>query len=127
MASGPFPNRGARRDPGTIGHVAPPGGKGQVTEVGGPVVYPLTDCKEPTYFTAKWKDIEFVCEATADEIGRRGQLYEYPLSEDVGFKDLGRKARRFQVEGYLVGSKQVALSLRMAAAAESREPGHLIH
>lgn len=87
----------------------------------------MTDCDVPTYRTASFKGREFNCETTGDEVGRRGHLYEYPLSEDVGFKDLGRKARRFRVEGYLIGSDQVAKTVAMANAAESKEPGQLIH
>jgi len=87
----------------------------------------MVDCKEPTYRSAKFKGVEFHCESTGDEFGRRGHLYEYPLSEDVGFKDLGRKARRFKVEGYLIGTDQIEKTKKMADAAESKEPGTLIH
>jgi len=81
----------------------------------------------PTYLPASWKGIPFVCTETDDEFGRRGHLYEYPLSERVAWKDLGRKARRFKVTGYLIGGDQIAQTGAMAAAAESPEPGILIH
>lgn len=87
----------------------------------------MVDCAEPTYLPASWKGVPFNVEQSADEFGRRGDLYEYPLSEDVGYKDLGRKARRFRIQGYLIGSAQVALTNAMARAAESREPGMLVH
>src|SRR5262245_52975871 len=85
------------------------------------------DCKVPTYQRATWKGVPFEVESSADEFGRRGDLYEYPLSEDTAFKDLGRKARRFRVEGYLIGAEQVSLTQRMQRAAESPEPGTLVH
>src|SRR5262252_2878952 len=81
----------------------------------------------PTYLRASWKGVPFVCEESSDEFGRRGHLYEYPLSDRIGYKDLGRKARKFKVRGYLIGGDQVAQTRAMAAAAESPEPGMLIH
>jgi len=81
----------------------------------------------PTYQRASWKGVPFICEETSDEFGRRGHLYEYPLSDRIGYKDLGRKARRFSVTGYLIGGDQVAQTRAMASAAESPEPGILIH
>jgi len=84
-------------------------------------------CEIPTYRDASWKGVPFLCETTDDEFGRRGDQYEYPLSEDTGYKDLGRKIRRFKVTGYLIGSDQVDQSARMARAAESPQPGTLVH
>jgi prophage DNA circulation protein len=87
----------------------------------------VTDCIAPVYLDASWKGVPFFVENSADEFGRRGDLYEYPLSDDIGYKDLGRKARRFKVEGYLIGTDQVGLTQEMASAAESPEPGTLDH
>ena len=87
----------------------------------------MVDCGVPTYLPASWKGVPFHCDSTSDEFGRRGDLYEYPLSNTPGYKDLGRKARHFKVEGYLIGSDQVALTQAMVAAAESDEPGMLVH
>jgi len=86
-----------------------------------------TDCLVPVFVEASWKGVPFHVEESSDDFGRRGDLYEYPLSEQTGYKDLGRKARRFNVEGYLIGGNQVALTVAMAAAAESPEPGMLMH
>lgn len=81
----------------------------------------------PTYQPASWKGVPFFCTETDDEFGRRHHLYEYPLSERVAVKDMGRKARKFAVVGYLIGGDQVTQTQAMAAAAESPEPGVLIH
>ena len=86
-----------------------------------------TDCGVPTYLPASFKGMPFNVESSSDEFGRRGDLYEYPLSEETGYKDLGRKARRFRVQGYLVGASQVAQTVAMATVAQSPEPGILIH
>src|SRR5262245_20532788 len=87
----------------------------------------MVDCIEPFYLPASWKGVPFSVESSSDQFGRRGDSYEYPLSNDVGYKDLGRKARRFKVEGYLIGSDQVLKTNLMKFAAESSEPGLLVH
>lgn len=85
------------------------------------------DCAIPHYLAASWKGVPFHVDSSSDEFGRRGAQYEYPLSEENGYKDLGRKIRRFKVEGYLIGADQVAMTVAMAFAAESPEPGMLTH
>lgn len=85
------------------------------------------DCLLPVYLDASWKGMPFQVDSSDDAFGRRGHVYEYPLGEETGYKDLGRKARRFKVEGYLIGGDQVAQTNAMAFAAESPEPGILMH
>ena len=85
------------------------------------------DCLIPVYLDASWKGVPFVVLTSSDEFGRRGDQYEYPLSEDTAYKDLGRKIRKFRIEGYLIGGDQVEKSVRMARAAESPGPGTLVH
>src|SRR5262245_53435312 len=75
----------------------------------------------PTYERAPCKRVPFNREETSDESGRRRHLYEYPLSDRIGYKDLGRKARSFSVTAYLNGGDQVAQTRAMAPAAESPE------
>lgn len=86
-----------------------------------------TDCQVPTYYVASWKGIEFYVDTTSDELGRRGDVYEYPLSDWIGYKDLGRRARRFKAEGYLIGTDQVQKSRAIRDAADSPEPGTYVH
>ena len=85
------------------------------------------DCLIPVYLPASWKGIPFQVDSSSDKFGRRGEVYEYPLSNQTGYKDLGRKARRFGVEGYLIGGDQIDQTVAMAKAAESAEPGTLVH
>ena len=87
----------------------------------------MADCGNPTYLDASWKGMPFYVDSSSDTFGRRGQSYEYPLGEQVAYKDLGRKARKFSVEGYLIGSDQVGQSNAMVMLAESPEPGMLVH
>src|SRR5215475_9877075 len=85
------------------------------------------DCDAPTYASAQgsylhasYNGVEFFVETSSDEFGRRGDLYEYPLSDDTGYKDLGRKARRFKVEGYLIGADQVEKTRRIVDTVERK-------
>src|SRR5262249_42565684 len=84
-------------------------------------------CTAPTYYIARWKGEEFFVDTSADEFGRRGDVYEYPLSDYVGYVDLGRKARRFKLEGYLIGTDQLERAERIVDAAENPRPGILHH
>ena len=79
------------------------------------------------YLPASFKGQSFNVDSSSDEFGRRGDLYEYPLGEETAYKDLGRKARRFRVEGYLIGGDQIDKTVAMARVAESPEPGTLMH
>jgi len=87
----------------------------------------MADCLVPVFLSASWKGMEFQVDSSSDEFGRRGESYEYPLGEIIGYKDLGRKARKFSVEGYLIGGDRVAQTNAMALLAESPEPGMLVH
>src|SRR5215471_12840160 len=87
----------------------------------------VVDCLAPTYFIAKWKGFEFFVDSSSDEVGRRGDIYEYPLSDYIGYKDLGARASRFKIEGYLIGTDQLSKSRQMMQEARSPEPGTLIH
>lgn len=85
--------------------------------------------KPPQYMAASWKGVPFFCESSSDEFGRRGDLYEYPLSNRIAYKDMGKKAIRFKLEGYLIGAAQLQINLsrEMAAKAQDPEPGYLQH
>src|SRR5262245_34789742 len=86
-----------------------------------------TDCDAPMYYVASWKGMEFYVDTSSDTFGRRGDVYEYPLSDDIGYVDLGRKARRFKLEGYLLGSNQLQDAERIVREAESGGTGTLVH
>jgi len=87
----------------------------------------LPQCNAPIYHPASWKNVNFFVDTTSDEFGRRNDIYEYPLSDSIGLKDLGRKARRFKVEGYLIGTDQLDQTVRMVNVSETDEPGILVH
>ncbi len=58
--------------------------------------------------------------------GRRGPLHEFPQRDDPWFEDLGRSARAWPVEGYVIGPGYIAARDRLLAALEAEGPGTLV-
>lgn len=86
-----------------------------------------SDCINPVYLPASFKGVPFEVVSTSDTFGRRGAEYEYPTAEHTAFKDLGRKIRKYKVEGRIVSGLHGPLSAAMAKVAESPGPGLLVH
>ena len=59
--------------------------------------------------------------------GRRLALHEYPLRDRPYPEDLGRKADRFEVEGFIIGAEYMAGRDRLVAALRAAGPGRLVH
>lgn len=76
---------------------------------------------------AKFRDIEFFVSESEAEFGRRIVKHEYPNKNVPGSEDLGRKARSFTVEAYLVGENIDAEKVSLIEAIEADGPGILIH
>lgn len=66
----------------------------------------------------------FVGEDKGD-YGRRGPVHEYPMRDDPYFEDLGEKARKFTVNGYLAGDDWIAQKDALVAACTVRGPAIL--
>lgn len=86
-----------------------------------------SDCINPEYLPASFKGVPFEAVTSEDEFGRRGNEYEYPLADKTSFKDLGRKIRRYNVEGRIVSGNHAAITAAIVAVAESEGPGLLMH
>lgn len=52
---------------------------------------------------ASFRGVTFHVEATSKAGGRRGVTYEFPFRDAPADEDLGRRARRFSVSGYVLG------------------------
>lgn len=66
--------------------------------------------------------------ADADlSIGRRNQVHEYPQRDLPYVEDLGRRARLFTVEGYVLGEDYLAQRNALWRALEAEGPGELVH
>lgn len=76
---------------------------------------------------ASFRGVPFFVEAAELSGGRRGVTHEYP-GRDIPFReDLGRQARSFPVEGYVVGAEYLAARDLLLAALEAQGSGELVH
>lgn len=87
----------------------------------------MPDCIDPIYLPSSFKGVPFEIVSSSDKFGRRGAEYEYPTAEHVNFQDLGRKIRRYTLEGRIVSGLHGPMSNAMVAAVESPGPGILLH
>lgn len=87
----------------------------------------MADCITPIYLPASYKGVPFEAVSTSDTFGRRGAEYEYPLGEDTAYKDLGRKIRKYKVEGRIVSGLHALATNAMVAIVETPGPGLLVH
>lgn len=68
---------------------------------------------------ASYRGVDFVMLEGDSRFGRRNVVHEYPYRDTVWVEDLGRSARRFSVQGFLVGDDCIAQRDRMIAACEA--------
>lgn len=80
-----------------------------------------------SYRTASFRGIEFKVEGHDAQFGRRQVTHEFPQRNEPYTEDLGRKAREFTVDAYLVGDDYPAQRNRLIAATETEGPGELVH
>ena len=59
--------------------------------------------------------------------GRRVHLHEYPGKDEPYPEDLGRKAREFEVQCYVIGPDYMAARDALIDACEAAGPGTLVH
>lgn len=61
------------------------------------------------------------------ETGRRGQLHQYPGRDRPYFEDLGRKAREFTIEVYVIGDDYITRRDALISECEKSGTGTLVH
>ena len=59
--------------------------------------------------------------------GRRQAVFEFPKRDTPYAEDMGRRARRFTVRGYVVGPDYDMWRAALIAAMEREGPGPLVH
>lgn len=69
----------------------------------------------------------FIAPTDELEFGRRTQVHEFPLRDEPYVEDLGRKARRFQIEVFVAGDGYMAERDALIAAIDEPGPGLLTH
>lgn len=77
---------------------------------------------------ASFRGKPFLVESSERTGGRRATVHEFPLRDDPFVEDLGRKARTFRIDGYVLGDNYLAQKDSLLAALEAAEgPGELVH
>jgi len=83
---------------------------------------------------ASFKGVIFHIETGARMSGRRTVVHEYPKRDDPYSEDMGRQARRFHFQGYLIYSTAqerlydyVSQRIALYNALESDDAGPLVH
>lgn len=77
---------------------------------------------------ASFRGVPFFVERAERTGGRRIVTHEFPLRDAPAIDDLGRRARTFPVEGYVLGDDYKSRSDALIAALEDvAGPGELIH
>lgn len=76
---------------------------------------------------ASFRGVPFYVNTSDNEFGRRVVTYQYPQFDTPGSEDMGRKARRFQIQAMLVGRDWENDRDRLIAVCEQPGSGLLVH
>lgn len=76
---------------------------------------------------ASFRGVEFLIDSTEKSGGRRAVRHDFPQKDFPFFEDLGRKAREFSFEGYVIGEDYNLQRNLLEGALELPGPGQLIH
>lgn len=76
---------------------------------------------------ASFRGVAFEVESHELTTGRRVQLHEYPLRDEPYAEDMGRKARRFSIECFLLGADYLTAAANLEEALLAEGPGTLVH
>src|SRR5262245_43356359 len=76
---------------------------------------------------ASFRGAGFHVELSSFGSGRRIALHEYPKRDTPYAEDMGRRAKRIGVTGYLIGPNYLTPKARLNAALQEEGPGTLVH
>lgn len=77
---------------------------------------------------ASFRGVPFLVETSERAGGRRIVTHEFPLRDDPFVEDLGRRARTFKVDGYVLGDDYLVQRDALLTALEDETgPGELVH
>ena len=76
---------------------------------------------------ASFRGVGFKVDMTGYVGGRRTVVHEFPKRDDPSTEDMGRRARRFPITGYIVGADFDLQMAALIAALETNGPGTLVH
>ncbi len=77
--------------------------------------------------TASFRGVEFEVDAHDHDFGRRTDVHEYALRAVPWVEDLGRAARAYSLDAYLIGPDYDLARDRLIAALEAEGPATLVH
>lgn len=77
--------------------------------------------------SASFRGVPFVVLAGTVLAGRRMARHEYPQRDIPYMEDMGRRAREYKVEGYIIGADYMSGRDRLLAAIEEEGAGQLVH
>lgn len=75
----------------------------------------------------RFREAAFFVSSADTDVGRRTVLHEYPLRDVPFVEDLGRKAREFSIEAFVIGADYMSARDRLIAALEQEGAGTLVH
>ncbi len=76
---------------------------------------------------ASFRKVKFLTESLSTEAGRRTVVHEYPYKDEPQTEDLGLKARRYNVNAYVIGEDHDLQRNQLMQALEAKGVGELIH
>lgn len=77
-------------------------------------------------YPATFRGVEFHVETRERSSGRRDYVHEFPKRDIPYSEDLGRRAKRFSVNGYIIGPDYTTGRDALISALEQEGPGTLI-
>lgn len=76
---------------------------------------------------ASFRGVSFKVDDAGRSGGRRQAVFEFPKRDDPYAEDMGRRARRYSIRGYLIGPDYDRSRDALVAAMEQEGPGLLVH
>lgn len=76
---------------------------------------------------ASFRGVPFQIDNAPNEFARRVAVHEYPLQERAETEDLGGRAVRILLDGYVIGSEYFTARDRLLDALNQPGPGELVH
>lgn len=77
--------------------------------------------------TATFRGVTFRFRSASAVLGRRNVVHSYPGRDAPYVEDMGRKAREFTLEAFVLGTDYMAWRDQLEAACEQSGPGELVH
>lgn len=79
------------------------------------------------YRQASYKNIDFYVPSHSLTGGKRAKVWEYPFKSAPYTQSMGNKAKRFDIEGYLIGDNYMSVRDELIAELEKDGSGKLVH